>query len=212
VICPDLDLLDRWAADELDATTRASIDEHVTQCEDCSRRASDVALNLELAGNLARPSTPARPALERIGGYRILRELGRGGMGVVYEAEQESPRRRVAVKLLRSSSLEGAEADRLLRREARALARLVHPGIATIHEAGRLGDGRSFVVMQLVNGVPLTAFATAHELTLDQRLALFTEVARAIAHAHQRGVIHRDLKPSNVLVEESGEERIAGEV
>ncbi len=156
-----------------------------------------------------------------IAGHRILRKIGEGGMGVVYEAEQPSPRRVVALKVIRS----GAGADeyhaRLFRREIQTLARLKHPGIAAIYEAGHTAEGRQFFTMELVQGRPLhehlgprapaeprlrehlgpRAPAEPHlREQLRERLALFLQVCAAITYAHQRGVIHRDLKPANILV------------
>lgn len=148
-----------------------------------------------------------------LGGFRILRCLGRGGMGLVYEAEQDQPRRRVALKLLRGG-VDALEL-RLFRREAQALARLQHPGIAAIHEVGSTEAGEPYLIMELVRGVPFDvasiedpesrlggSAAVATPDALRERLDLFLEVCDAMAYAHQRGVLHRDLKPSNVLVAE----------
>jgi hypothetical protein len=142
---------------------------------------------------------------ERIGPYEIVRVLGEGAMGVVYEALQPSPRRRVALKVLRRGALDDARAPELLAREAAALARLSHPGIAVIHEAGRSADGHSYLVMELVEGVSLVAYAREHALDRRARVRLLAAVCSAVQHAHARGVVHRDLKPSNVLVVERGD-------
>jgi len=149
---------------------------------------------------------------ERIGPYRILRKLGEGGMGVVYEAEQESPRRKVAVKVIRGGAFVDEARVRLFRREAETLARLRHPGIATIYESGRTEDGHHFFAMELVQGETLGAYMAKRGSagSVDEvrfRLALFRRIADAVHYAHQRGVIHRDLKPSNIIVtEESARE------
>jgi WD40 repeat protein len=140
---------------------------------------------------------------ERIGRYRVIRKLGQGGMGSVYEAEQESPRRLVAVKLLRQ--LAGARRRRLqlFRQEAQILGRLQHPGIAQILEAGEIDDDaerRPYFVMELVPGAPVLDYARERRLGLRQRLELFVRICDAVNFAHQRGVIHRDLKPANILV------------
>jgi serine/threonine protein kinase len=148
------------------------------------------------------PAIDQDEAGKQIGNYRLERRLGEGGMGVVYLAEQENPRRHVALKLIRRSAASPA----MLRRfgfEAGLLGRLHHPGIAQVFEAG-VADTRDgpqpFIAMELVNGLPLTEYAQAHALSTRQRLALMAKVADAVQHAHQRGVIHRDLKPVNILV------------
>jgi tetratricopeptide (TPR) repeat protein/predicted Ser/Thr protein kinase len=142
---------------------------------------------------------------DTIGRYRMLRKLGSGGMGVVYEAEQQSPQRRVAVKVVRGGRFVDEQRVRLFQREAETLARLKHPNIAAIYESGRTDDGQHFFAMELVSGQTLDAYLdtrperiTPEELRL--RLDLFRELADAVHYAHQRGVIHRDLKPSNIVV------------
>jgi serine/threonine protein kinase/Tfp pilus assembly protein PilF len=155
------------------------------------------------------------PPPDEIGGFRILSVLGKGGMGVVYEAEQKDPQRRVALKVLRGGRLADEMQLRLFRREAQTLARLIHPNIAAIYEAGRTGDGLSFFTMELVRGEPLDKYVLEKmggerpsPGELRDRLRLFASVCRAVSYAHQRGVIHRDLKPSNILV--VGDERPEG--
>jgi serine/threonine protein kinase len=147
------------------------------------------------------------PPPARIGEFKILSVLGKGGMGVVYEAEQRDPERRVALKVLRGGRLADEMQLRLFRREAQTLARLLHPNIAAIYEAGRTGDGLSFFTMELVRGEPLDQYVLEKmggerpsPAQLRDRLRLFASICRAVAYAHQRGVIHRDLKPSNILV------------
>ena len=161
----------------------------------------------ELAGD---PELPAAPPVERIGAYRVHDVLGMGGMGVVYRAEQENPRRTVALKVIQPF----LATPRLLRRfehEAEVLGRLQHPGIAQIFEAGTADTGfgeQPFFAMELVDGASVTEYADREGLDLRGRLRLLAAVAAAIHHAHQRGVIHRDLKPSNVLVNAAGEPKI----
>jgi tetratricopeptide (TPR) repeat protein/predicted Ser/Thr protein kinase len=148
------------------------------------------------------------PSPERVGPFRILGVLGRGGMGVVYEAEQDTPRRRVAVKLLRPGTLSRSLTARF-RYEAELLGRLQHPGIAQVYAAGAEeseGISRPWIAMELVRGVRLDEHARG--LTLPERLELLARVADAVHHAHQRGVIHRDLKCANVLVEPTGEPKV----
>src|SRR5262249_16991760 len=147
-----------------------------------------------------------------IGDYRLLRKLGEGGMGVVYEAEQQNPRRLVGLKIIRGGRLVDEYQVKLFKREAQALARLKHPGIAAIYEAGRADDGRHYFVMELVRGIPLLDYVKGRRLTgaqapsnIRRRLGLFLTICEAISYAHQRGVINRDLKPANILVPEESE-------
>lgn len=140
-----------------------------------------------------------------IGPYRIVRLLGRGGMGNVYLAEREDGtfQQTVAIKLIRR----GLDTDDILSRfryERQILASLEHPNIARLLDGGVTDDGRPYFVMEYVDGVPLTEYCDAHRLSTPQRLALFRTVCRAVQYAHQNLVIHRDLKPSNMLVTEDG--------
>lgn len=160
------------------------------------------------------PRAPQRHPRE-IGGFRILGKLGEGGMGIVYEAEQQSPRRRVALKVVRGGQFVDDVYLRMFRREAETLARLVHPNIAAIYEVGRTEDGQHFFTMELVSGQTLSAFVRDRlgaerpsPTDLRERLRLFNTICRAVNHAHQRSVIHRDLKPSNIVVTEGGEVKI----
>ncbi|MGA7929094.1 MAG: protein kinase, partial [Candidatus Sulfotelmatobacter sp.] len=164
-----------------------------------------------LASAGPQPGAIAAPRLpSTIGTYRIIRLLGEGGMGAVYEAEQDQPRRKVALKVIKS-----AWADReLLRRfelESQTLGRLHHPGIAQIYEAGTAETGfgsQPFFAMEIIHGKPLIEYAEARHLNTRHRLALMIQICEAVEHAHQRGIIHRDLKPGNILVEESGQPKI----
>ncbi|MEM7232685.1 MAG: serine/threonine-protein kinase, partial [Planctomycetota bacterium] len=135
-----------------------------------------------------------------IGPYKLLQELGEGGFGVVYMAEQEKPiRRRVALKVIKA----GMDTKAVIARfeaERQALALMEHRNIARVLDAGATSTGRPFFVMELVKGVPITDYCDQAELSTRERLELFVELCRAIQHAHQKGIIHRDLKPSNVLV------------
>lgn len=155
----------------------------------------------------AEPSVPSPGASLTIGNYRIIRKLGEGGMGVVYEAEQQHPRRPVALKVIRGGHFVDEYQVKLFQREAQALARLKHPGIAAIYEAGCTDAGQHFFAMELVHGEPLTDYVkgrrhdgTQAPMETKERLELFLEICDAINYAHQRAVIHRDLKPSNILV------------
>lgn len=138
-----------------------------------------------------------------IGPYKLLQQIGEGGMGVVYMAEQTHPvRRMVALKILKPG-MDSRNVAARFEAERQALAMMDHPNIARVLDAGMTGgagSGRPYFVMELVKGVPFTQYCDARQLTPRQRLELFRPVCNAIGHAHQKGIIHRDLKPSNVLV------------
>jgi serine/threonine protein kinase/WD40 repeat protein len=136
----------------------------------------------------------------RVGWYKLLQQIGEGGMGVVYMAEQEQPvRRRVALKIIKPG-MDSAQVIARFEAERQALALMDHQNIARVLDAGTTPSGRPYFVMELVHGVPLTRFCDDNQLTPRQRLELFIPVCQAIQHAHQKGIIHRDVKPSNVLV------------
>ncbi|HAB15641.1 MAG TPA: protein kinase [Verrucomicrobiota bacterium] len=136
----------------------------------------------------------------RIGRYKLLQQIGEGGCGTVFMAEQEEPvRRRVALKVIKL----GMDTRSVVARfeaERQALALMDHPNIAKVLDAGATESGRPFFVMELVRGIPITRYCDDHKLDTQQRLDLFIKVCHAIQHAHQKGVIHRDIKPSNILV------------
>src|SRR5262245_42750068 len=137
---------------------------------------------------------------DRIGLYKLLQQIGEGGCGIVYMAEQEEPvRRRVALKVIKL----GMDTKSVIARfeaERQALALMDHPNIAKVLDAGATETGRPYFVMELVRGVRITEFCDEAKLSTGERLGLFIQVCQAIQHAHQKGVIHRDIKPSNILV------------
>jgi serine/threonine protein kinase len=147
---------------------------------------------------------PNLPAIEkpgdRIGRYKLLEQIGEGGCGVVYMAEQEEPiRRRVALKVIKL----GMDTRQVIARfeaERQALALMDHPNIAKVHDAGTTATGRPYFVMELVRGLRITDYCNDKRLPTGKRLELFIQVCQAVQHAHQKGIIHRDLKPSNILV------------
>src|SRR5262249_48128700 len=136
-----------------------------------------------------------------IGPYKLMEQIGEGGMGLVFVAEQHQPiKRRVALKIIKP----GMDSRQVIARfeaERQALALMDHPNIAKVHDGGATPEGRPYFVMELVKGTPITEYCDRHRLTNRQRLELFLDVCHAVQHAHQKGIIHRDLKPSNVLVE-----------
>jgi len=163
----------------------------------------------ESTGPLDRPvgglaETMHEPVAERpgtfIGPYRLQEQIGEGGMGLVFVADQQQPiKRRVALKVIKP----GMDSKQVIARfeaERQALALMDHPNIAHVLDAGTTDGGRPYFVMELVKGAPITDYCDQHRLTTRRRLGLFLMVCRALQHAHQKGIIHRDLKPSNVLV------------
>jgi len=162
-----------------------------------------------VGGSSGTPQFPIDQLLGRaVGGFTIRGILGRGGMGAVFHAQQEHPRRDVALKVVRSGIFVDQHVVRLFRREVQALARLSHPNVASLYEAGNTDDGHHYFAMELVRGEPLSVYAARRSLTINERLRLFRELCDALAYAHQRGVIHRDLKPSNILVTSDGRPKV----
>jgi serine/threonine protein kinase len=137
---------------------------------------------------------------DRIGPYKLLEQIGEGGCGVVYMAEQEVPiRRRVALKVIKL----GMDTKQVIARfdaERQALALMDHPNIAKVLDAGATETGRPYFVMELVKAIPITRYCDENNLSTVTRLGLFVQVCQAVQHAHQKGIIHRDMKPSNILV------------
>lgn len=182
------------------------VQEHVATCATCQSRAASIQAGINAVAVAATPSTPPLP--ERIGSYAIHRRLGEGGMGIVYEGEQQTPRRRVAVKVVRGGQYVDEARVRLFRREVQTLGRLKHPAIAAVYDAGRTEDGQHFFTMELVQGKQLNEYVRETEMPRNDRLRLFTKICDAIYYAHQRGVIHRDIKPSNIIVDAEGNPKI----
>src|SRR5688572_29262034 len=151
-------------------------------------------------GKTVRVSENPQSPGERIGRYKIRENLGEGGCGVVYVAEQEEPvRRRVALKVIKLGMDTKAVVARF-EAERQALAMMDHPNIAKVLDAGATEHGRPYFVMELVRGVRITDYCDDKQLSTDERIELVITVCQAVQHAHQKGIIHRDLKPSNILV------------
>jgi tetratricopeptide (TPR) repeat protein len=193
-----------------DESLRQEVESLLAQARDTENFLDAPALDVA-ARDLAtspQPDAPTHPA--SIGRYRIIRLLGEGGMGTVYEAEQEEPRRIVALKVIK---LGLATPDRLrrFRQESQALARLQHSGIAQIYESSTADAGsgpQPFFAMEFIRGLPLKRYAEVHQLNTRQKLELVVKICEAVHHAHQRGLIHRDLKPGNIQVDETGQPKI----
>ena len=136
----------------------------------------------------------------QIGPYKLLQQIGEGGMGTVYMAEQTHPvQRRVALKVIKPG-MDSRQVVARFEAERQALAMMDHVNIARVFDAGATASGRPYFVMELVHGVPITKYCDDNHLTPRERLELFVPVCQAIQHAHQKGIIHRDIKPSNVMV------------
>jgi aminoglycoside phosphotransferase (APT) family kinase protein len=161
-----------------------------TKCPGCGQSALTPSANL--------PTLP---------GYEILQELGRGGNAVVYKARQMHPRRLVAVKMILAGEHAGAEAVARFRREAEALARLAHPNIVPIHQIGEYA-GRPFLILEYVEGDSLARHLKGRQFSFTDAATLVGHLARAVHHAHQRGILHRDLKPANILLDAAGQPHV----
>jgi serine/threonine-protein kinase len=187
-----------------DAELRAEVEALLAAAAERPTFLEAPAAQAALSGAGAEPEPLALPAT--LGPYRLLREIGRGGMGRVYLAEQEGEafRRPVAIKLLREAGLFRER----FRAEQRILAALEHPGIARLYDAGTTPDGRLFLALEYVEGETLVAHAATRQLGLAERLRLFREVCEAVDYAHRHLVVHRDLKPANILVTAAGEPKL----
>ncbi len=174
-------------------------------------RTPAIAAGMQFTTNGLRGTTTQPPPIpERIGSYRIQRVLGEGGFGVVYLAEQENPRRTVALKVLKPRAASPSALKRF-EYEAQILGRLQHPGIAQVYEAGTSLVGecvQAWFAMEYVAGRPLDAYALGRRSNLRERLELLAQVCDAVQYAHQKGIIHRDLKPANILVDEHGRPKV----
>jgi serine/threonine protein kinase len=151
---------------------------------------------------LRRGDEDSAAEFDQVGPYELVQKIGEGGFGVVWLAEQSEPiRREVAIKLIKPG-IDSEEVLARFQREQQLLARLDHPGIARVYDVGLTPEDRPYIVMELVNGLPITSYCRQHELSLEARIALFRQVCAALQHAHEKAVIHRDLKPTNILVTE----------
>jgi serine/threonine protein kinase len=184
---------------------RASVEALLRANEGASGFLSEPAV--ELGATIDVPSRESRGTI--IGPFKLLQQLGDGGMGSVFMAEQAQPvQRKVALKIIKPG-MDSRQVVARFEAERQALALMEHPNIAKVFDAGTTESGRPYFVMELVKGVPITRYCDEHCLTPRPRLELFVPVCQAVQHAHQKGVIHRDLKPSNVLVAEYDDEPVA---
>ncbi|MFQ5434929.1 MAG: protein kinase, partial [Anaerolineae bacterium] len=237
-MCPSEEDLACYAAGDCDEARTAAIAAHLGDCDRCRTwvdraRADDAWLAgvHEAVGTIvthtgeaggspghdeagaptqtreAADEPPTEPPIE-IEGYEILRELHRGGQGIVYQAIQKTTPRKVAIKVLLEGPFASERAKRRFEREIELVAQLRHPNIIAVFHSGRTADGRQYCVMDYVRGIPLDQYVHDHKLTLEDALKLFSTVCDAVNYAHQKGVIHRDLKPSNILVDSAGVSKV----
>ncbi len=193
--CPDPILRARVEALlAADGASEIPVDQPVPQKE------NDLRTGSSLQKNILPPKETEGTIIA--GRYKLLQQIGEGGMGTVWMADQLEPiKRKVAVKLIR---VERGQSKTILARfeaERQAIALMDHPHIAKLLDAGTTDEGAPYFVMELVKGIPLNRFCDQHRLTIPERLNLFMQICSAVQHAHQKGIIHRDLKPSNILVE-----------
>ncbi|MEM7384182.1 MAG: serine/threonine-protein kinase, partial [Verrucomicrobiota bacterium] len=186
-----------------DPALRAEVEKRIAGSEaDPLANPEEASALIHAALEASRGATRAEETGTVVGDYHCIEEIGRGGFGVVYRAEQQRPvRREVALKILKL----GMDTEEIVRRfeaERQALALMDHPHIAHVYDAGATSTGRPYFVMELVRGPTLTEFCDSETLDLERRLRLFEDVCGAIQHAHQKGIIHRDIKPTNILVEQ----------
>ncbi|MCP3906256.1 MAG: protein kinase [Planctomycetes bacterium] len=186
------------------------LDRHLEQCSECRERAGEYRSQIaQVADGSWKRVTEEGPAPERIGEYRIIREISRGGMGIVYLGEHvdERFRRHVAVKVLKR----GMDTEDIVRRfelERQLLASLSHPGIASLFDGGETADGRPYFVLEYIEGLDIALYCDRHRLGITERLKLFEKVCEAVHYAHTNLVVHRDLKPSNILVTADGHPKL----
>src|SRR6478752_814440 len=192
----DTDLLEE--VESLLAEAEALLKERTDGFEDCAQNAASTFWE----------EGPPRTG-QRVGAYVIVRELGRGGMGTVFLAERADGQfeKQVAIKILNRGA-DTAEILRRFRAERQILARLDHPNIARLLDAGTTGDGLPYFIMDYIVGAPVTRFAVAQKLSTRQRLELFLKICTAVEFAHRNMVVHRDIKPSNILANAEGEPKL----
>ena len=222
--CPSDDLLSRFVHGAVSGEERAAVEVHLDACQSCAELAAQIARTwftpagrrttgrestaLADTERLADGDLPAFPVGDlpvggRLGRYELGPRIGAGGMGTVYAASDPVLRRSLAVKVIARSATDADDEERLLR-EARAMARVAHPNVVVVHDAGRTDDGRVFVAMELVRGPSLRRYLTmVPSVRWREVLSLFLDAGRGLVAAHAAGVVHRDFKPENVLVEPS---------
>jgi len=211
--CCSIEELERALTDD---RLHASLQAHLLACAKCRARFRDIEENngflkaIKTAGpaGLAAASRPDTGSLPQVEGFEIIRELHRGGQGVVYLARQSGAKRLVAIKMMLSAALATSRQRRRFEREVEIVAGLRHPLIVTVFESGMTPDGWHWFAMEHVEGVPLNVYLSQRRPEQDGVLRLMADVCDAVNFAHQRGIIHRDLKPANILVDAEGRPHI----
>ncbi|RJP37168.1 MAG: serine/threonine protein kinase [Phycisphaerales bacterium] len=215
--CPTLEDLERYATDALPDDARESLAAHMPGCAGCQdqvaalRRAAELARRVHRiavagggAATVTLPVTP-RPTSPLPGGgfpeYTIVKELGRGGQGSVYQAVHEPTKRSVAIKVLLEGPHASPSARRRFEREIELVAQLKHPNIVPILESGTTQTGHPYLIMEFLRGKTLLDHITTTRATTDAVLSVFLQICEAVHYAHRRGIIHRDLKPANILIQ-----------
>lgn len=211
--CPSIDILEHALGN---GATNGDIQAHLSACPKCRKRARRIEENNlflrdvrskhsrafdQAARCMTESETQAAPGIE---GFELLREIHRGGQGVIYMARQVATRRVVAVKMLLSATLATSRQRRRFEREIEIVAGLRHPGIVTVFESGKTPDDLHWFAMEYVEGLRLDAYLREHRPDRSAILQLLTRLCDAVNYAHQRGIIHRDLKPANILVDAEG--------
>jgi len=224
---PTIKQIELLAQGLLDDEEAAAVRSHLKDCSNCHQKHEGCIHNVAWEGDLrnAMLGAPTRKwsssidhvdlqatttlTTDAIEGYSLqFPALGEGGQGIVYEAVQDFPRRKVAVKLLRDGPHADAKARKRFEREIAIAAKLKHPNVVTILDSGVMPDGRRFCIMEYIRGQRLTSYVHENKLNLAKTLQLFANVCEAVNYAHQRGIMHRDLKPSNIFVDVDGNVKV----
>jgi serine/threonine protein kinase len=219
--------LERFHSGEMLAAQAGRVDAHIRSCESCGEKnrvfleemdsfLKDLRKVAGKSGGIGAPFDSKSPGFEAgaaprglsVVGYELTREIHRGGQGVVYEAIQQTTKRKVAIKVLLEGPSASVSARKRFEREIEVIAGLRHSNIVTIFDTGRTADGRDYYVMDYVTGQSLDDYVRGRQSPLIDTLQLFVRIGRAMDYAHELGVVHRDLKPSNVMVDEQGNPRI----
>ena len=221
VVCLSAAEIEQLVAGALGAEERRNAEAHLAECEGCRRQAEQLRADNNLFGRIKQAyetqttppsdglSRPSRlPAADSIEGYELLREIHRGGQGVVYKAVQKATKRTVALKVLLEGPYASPRQRHRFEREIDLVASLQHPNIVTVYDSGVTHDGRHYFAMEYIHGLSLDAYLSDKALTVDETLLLFQQICAAVNYAHQRGVIHRDLKPANIRIDSNGKPHI----